>query len=288
VNWLSLSSYSSADSSSLGSVVRGFSAGKSGLCCGYLLDVGRPSGLAPIRPCVDLLHWSFFPRPTKGWPYDLLGPWAFREVFYPSSGPGGYLSPTHTNCERNNMENCYILSKQYIAIHRKIFIWKAIMLSLVNETERTFCRPDVFYILHTCDSMSAWLDEAENSLSASRLKRKAIFTSRGQCTSAEYNSMDGVSTSICLCYLKMSCFTIWKRTRTSIKTKKSYAHEAITKRGTTVPKHQPTLLFTTKGFLNQNNITSHFSCNRGTMCVTPGFKGQSRVHLIHAPRRQHI
>jgi hypothetical protein len=24
------------------------------------------------------------------------------------------------------------------------------------------------------------------------------------------------------------------------------------------------------------------------MTVTPGFKGQSRVHLIHAPRRQHI
>ena len=23
-----------------------------------------------------------------------MGPWAFREVFYPSSGPGGYLSPT--------------------------------------------------------------------------------------------------------------------------------------------------------------------------------------------------
>jgi hypothetical protein len=23
-------------------------------------------------------------------------------------------------------------------------------------------------------------------------------------------------------------------------------------------------------------------------CVTPGFKGQSQVHLIHAPRRQHI
>jgi hypothetical protein len=30
----------------------------------------------------------------KEWPYDLLGPWAFREVFYSSSGPGGYLSPT--------------------------------------------------------------------------------------------------------------------------------------------------------------------------------------------------
>jgi hypothetical protein len=26
--------------------------------------------------------------------YDLLGPWAFREVFYSFSGPGGYLSPT--------------------------------------------------------------------------------------------------------------------------------------------------------------------------------------------------
>jgi hypothetical protein len=34
------------------------------------------------------------PRPTKEWPYDLLGPWAFREVFYSFSGPGGYLSPT--------------------------------------------------------------------------------------------------------------------------------------------------------------------------------------------------
>jgi hypothetical protein len=34
------------------------------------------------------------PRPTKERPYDLLGPWAFREVFYLFSGPGGYLSPT--------------------------------------------------------------------------------------------------------------------------------------------------------------------------------------------------
>jgi hypothetical protein len=29
----------------------------------------------------------------RGWPYELWGPWAFREVFYPSSGPRGYLSP---------------------------------------------------------------------------------------------------------------------------------------------------------------------------------------------------
>jgi hypothetical protein len=62
-------------------------------CCGHLLNAVGPSGLAPTRPYVDLLHWSFLPRPMKEWPYDLLGPWAFREVFYPSSGPGGYLSP---------------------------------------------------------------------------------------------------------------------------------------------------------------------------------------------------
>jgi hypothetical protein len=34
------------------------------------------------------------PRPTKEWPYDLSGPWAFREVFSSFSGLGGYLSPT--------------------------------------------------------------------------------------------------------------------------------------------------------------------------------------------------
>jgi hypothetical protein len=34
------------------------------------------------------------PQAHEGWPYDLLGPWASPEVFYPSGGPGGYLSPT--------------------------------------------------------------------------------------------------------------------------------------------------------------------------------------------------
>jgi hypothetical protein len=66
-------------------------------CCGCLLNAVGPSGLAPTRPYVDLLLWSLLPRPMKEWPYDLLGPWAFREVFYPSSGPGGYLSPTFSN-----------------------------------------------------------------------------------------------------------------------------------------------------------------------------------------------
>jgi hypothetical protein len=62
----------------------------------YSLDVvGRPglhqSGLTSL-----CFVWLFLPRPTKEWPYDLLGPWAFREVFYSFSGPGGYLSPTPT------------------------------------------------------------------------------------------------------------------------------------------------------------------------------------------------
>jgi hypothetical protein len=33
------------------------------------------------------------PRPTKGWPRELLGPRAFREVFYPSGGPGDICPP---------------------------------------------------------------------------------------------------------------------------------------------------------------------------------------------------
>jgi hypothetical protein len=60
----------------------------------YSFDVvGRP-GLHQSGLTSSLLCWLFLPRPTKEWPYDLLGPWAFREVFYLFSGPGGYLSPT--------------------------------------------------------------------------------------------------------------------------------------------------------------------------------------------------
>jgi hypothetical protein len=63
VNRLNPSSDSSADPSSLGSVARGSSAGGSGLCCDYLLEVVGPSGLAPICPCADPLHWSSLPGP---------------------------------------------------------------------------------------------------------------------------------------------------------------------------------------------------------------------------------
>jgi len=60
----------------------------------YSLDVvGRP-GLHQSGLTSSLLCWLFLLRPTKEWPYDLLGPWAFREVFYFFSGPGGYPSPT--------------------------------------------------------------------------------------------------------------------------------------------------------------------------------------------------
>jgi hypothetical protein len=60
----------------------------------YLFDVvGRP-GLLQSGLTSSLLCWLSLPRPTKERPYDLLGLWAFREVFYFFSGPGGYLSPT--------------------------------------------------------------------------------------------------------------------------------------------------------------------------------------------------
>jgi hypothetical protein len=55
--------------------------------------VGRP-GLHQSSLTSSLLCWLPFPRPTKEWPYELLGPWAFREAFYFFSGPRGYLSPT--------------------------------------------------------------------------------------------------------------------------------------------------------------------------------------------------
>jgi hypothetical protein len=62
----------------------------------YLFDVvGRP-GLLQSSLTSSPLRWLSFPRPTKERPYDLLGLWACREVFYLFSGPRGYLSPTHT------------------------------------------------------------------------------------------------------------------------------------------------------------------------------------------------
>jgi hypothetical protein len=94
VNCLSLSPCGSADLSSHGSVAWGLQRGKVGSLLWSLARRCGPSGFAPIWPHVDLLCWLSLPRPTKERPYDLLGPWAFREVFYSFSGPGGYLSPT--------------------------------------------------------------------------------------------------------------------------------------------------------------------------------------------------
>jgi hypothetical protein len=73
--------------------------------CGAPVREGRVTVVitAPIHravwACVDpVFHQSALldvsPRPTKGWPREPLGPRAFCEVFYPSGGPGGYLSPT--------------------------------------------------------------------------------------------------------------------------------------------------------------------------------------------------
>jgi hypothetical protein len=94
VNCLSLSPCSSADLSSHGSVAWGLQREKVGSLLRSLARRCGSSGFAPIRPHVNLLCWLSLPRPTKERPYDLLGPWAFREVFYSFSGPGGYLSPT--------------------------------------------------------------------------------------------------------------------------------------------------------------------------------------------------
>jgi hypothetical protein len=64
-------------------------------CCDFSLNA-----VGPIWTCVDPALHRFallivLPSgPMKKRPYDLLGPWAFREVFYSASGPGGYLSPT--------------------------------------------------------------------------------------------------------------------------------------------------------------------------------------------------
>jgi hypothetical protein len=68
--------------------------GKVGSLLWLQFKLDGPSGPAPIRPCVKLLHQTFLPRPTKEWPCELLGPWAFRGVFHPFGGPGGYSSPT--------------------------------------------------------------------------------------------------------------------------------------------------------------------------------------------------
>jgi hypothetical protein len=91
---LSLSPRNPADLSPHGSVAWGLQRGKVGSLLRSLARRCGPSGFAPIRPHVALLCWLSLPRPTKKQPYDLLGPWAFREVFYSFSGPEGYLSPT--------------------------------------------------------------------------------------------------------------------------------------------------------------------------------------------------
>jgi hypothetical protein len=59
-----------------------------------LLKSIGPSRPASIQSCVNPPYWTFLPGPRKDDLANLLCPRAFREVFYPSGGPGGYLSPT--------------------------------------------------------------------------------------------------------------------------------------------------------------------------------------------------
>jgi hypothetical protein len=84
--------------------------------CGAPVREGRVTVVitAPIHrvvwACIDpVLRQSALldvsPRPTKGWPREPLGPWAFREVFYPSGGPRGYLSPTSPQFWNNRLKD---------------------------------------------------------------------------------------------------------------------------------------------------------------------------------------
>jgi hypothetical protein len=43
------------------------------------------------------------PQAHEGMTLRTIGPKAFREVFWPSSGPGGYLSPTHRFHQNPNL-----------------------------------------------------------------------------------------------------------------------------------------------------------------------------------------
>jgi hypothetical protein len=128
---LSLSSYSSADPSSLGSVVRGSSAGRSGHCCDYLLEVIGPSGLAPIRPYVDPLHWLSLPGPQGDdlTNYGALGP--FVGSFILLVDPGDIFPPQvacHVRMTQGNgrrfaspgkrIKRCATLSPPFPFLHR--------------------------------------------------------------------------------------------------------------------------------------------------------------------------
>jgi hypothetical protein len=87
------------------------------------------------------------PRPTKGWPCELLGPRASSEVFYPSGGPGGYLPPQAPNLwvdfEKNGPK---ILGPAYSFF---ILIRNALKISLSSHCFRTLSDPakTIFYCL---------------------------------------------------------------------------------------------------------------------------------------------
>jgi hypothetical protein len=100
-----------------------------------LIAVG-PSGLAPIRPYINLFYWLSLPRPMKEWPYDLLGSWASREVFYPSGGPGGYLSPTFPSLNRSlRLVRYSSQSKHTKSMQGLPHKGQSLLLALTNDNE---------------------------------------------------------------------------------------------------------------------------------------------------------
>jgi hypothetical protein len=91
VDWLSLSSYNSADPSSFGSDVQGSRAGRSGRCRDHCSNSSGRLGLCSSDLVLIRFIGCSSPGPRRD---ELADYWAPREVSCPSGGPGGYPSPT--------------------------------------------------------------------------------------------------------------------------------------------------------------------------------------------------
>jgi hypothetical protein len=71
--------------------------GKVGSLLRSLLKFIGSSGLESIQSCINPLHQTFLSRPTKGWPYEILGPRPFARSFSLLVDPGDIRPPQAPN-----------------------------------------------------------------------------------------------------------------------------------------------------------------------------------------------